>query len=362
MDRPQPPPAPPLGSPLLGIKEGRLRWAVSATEWSPAGEKSGPEFQFLLSLICEPEEREAVTRFVHFVDQKRALLSRLLVRRACHAVLGLGSFRDLRIGRTKGKKPFLLRPRPPQDRPDLANFNFNVSHEGDWVVLASEPLCIVGVDVSAPHDRRRGSIDIFEVFEEQLTAEEWRVVRHEAAVAAAERSSTGPAAEDADGPGIQPPGYQAFQRFWSAKEAFVKARGDGLGFELNRAEFRFQAIGPVVEPGQSIDAYVATVAIDGAPAPLWRCFQHRLGEDHWTAVARGPTQDVVDAQGEFLHTLQRPTSSFSAEAWQQELSADSPPFQPVTVGFLVPPDDTQAYAAAGGTPWPEHSSNSGLEG
>lgn len=36
---------------------------------------------------------------------------------------------------------------------------------------------------------------------------------------------------------------EAFRRQWSMKEAFVKARGDGLGFQLNRAEFRLDAEG-----------------------------------------------------------------------------------------------------------------------
>ena len=36
-----------------------------------------------------------------------------------------------------------------------ANWNFNVSHEGDFVVLASEPLCVCGVDVAAPAQLRR---------------------------------------------------------------------------------------------------------------------------------------------------------------------------------------------------------------
>jgi hypothetical protein len=34
------------------------------------------------------------------------------------------------------------------------NFNFNVSHEGEFVVLASEPVAIVGVDVAAPGQLR----------------------------------------------------------------------------------------------------------------------------------------------------------------------------------------------------------------
>uniref|UniRef100_A0A7S4S392 holo-[acyl-carrier-protein] synthase n=1 Tax=Alexandrium monilatum TaxID=311494 RepID=A0A7S4S392_9DINO len=368
--------ATPNGNPLEGAGVGRLRWAVNSSEWKPAGEKDGKEFQFLVSLIREPSERESVSKFVRFVDQKRAVLSRLLVRRACAAVLGLSSFKAIEIARTKGKKPFLRCPRPPPERPDLGNFNFNVSHEGDWVVLASEPLCLCGVDVAAPHDRRQTGkeFDVFETFKEQLTEEEWRVVEREAASAVAKRMAKDKAllveefqemddpeaddfAERYDGVGYasgtantarplnQPVGYQAFQRFWSAKEAFVKARGDGLGFELNRAEFRFSSV------SESSQTYVATIVVDGEPAPLWRCFQQRLGAHHWATVARGPTQDVVDAHGEFTRTLTRPTSSFPPHIWEQELLRESSPFDQVPVGFLVPPDDMQDYVAAGGTPW-----------
>lgn len=30
---------------------------------------------------------------------------------------------------------------------DFPNFNFNVSHHGDYVAIASEPLCLVGLDI-----------------------------------------------------------------------------------------------------------------------------------------------------------------------------------------------------------------------
>lgn len=47
------------------------------------------------------------------------------------------------------------------DRKRAPNFNFNVSHEGDYVVLASEPLCICGIDVAAPQQVTASSVHQF---------------------------------------------------------------------------------------------------------------------------------------------------------------------------------------------------------
>eukprot|EP00913_Durusdinium_trenchii_P029446 g27599.t4 len=58
------------------------RWAVNIDSWEPEGGAEGTEFQFLLQLIKEKNERNKVLRFVYFADQKRALISRLLVRQA----------------------------------------------------------------------------------------------------------------------------------------------------------------------------------------------------------------------------------------------------------------------------------------
>jgi hypothetical protein len=40
--------------------------------------------------------------------------------------------------------------------PEAPNFNYNVSHEGHFVVLASEPHTVCGVDCAAPSQLRRG--------------------------------------------------------------------------------------------------------------------------------------------------------------------------------------------------------------
>ena len=86
----------------------------------------------------------------------RAVACRLLQRAACHEAYGVAHTAAL-IQRTKGGKPYLAA------RPDTAlegtpdpgpNWNFNVSHEGHYVVLAAEPLLLCGVDVAAPDQSR----------------------------------------------------------------------------------------------------------------------------------------------------------------------------------------------------------------
>jgi 4'-phosphopantetheinyl transferase len=64
------------------------------------------------------------------------------------------------------------------------------------------------------------------------------------------------------------------------------------------------------------------------------------------SVARGPTRDVVDANGEFLKTLARMT--FTAEEWVDAVDAPSPPFALLTIGDLVPEALRSAYEDAGG--------------
>ena len=162
----------------------RLRWAVNTERWSPSGDHEGAEFGFLLSLLPR-HEREECLKFVHMPDKKRALVSRLLQRAACARVTS-APHASIEIRRTKGRKPFLASPLPD---PALApNFNFNVSHEGDFVVLASEPVAVCGVDVAAPdqarrrrRDGRKPSIDeMLKVFANVLTPNERAAVENAA--------------------------------------------------------------------------------------------------------------------------------------------------------------------------------------
>lgn len=306
------------------------RWAVNIDTWNPAGGSDGREFQFLLHLIKEENERKAVLRFKFLDDQKRALISRLLVRQASASSLNKTNFDDIEIKRTKGRKPFLANPLPPEK--EAPNWNVNCSHEGKWVVCASEAHVIAGIDVAELRRKKKDGdpIDFHDVFKDNLTYKEWEYVK-----------THGPCLDKE---------YEAFSRFWSAKEAFVKARGDGLAYPLGQAEFHWKPIDGY-EPGT---AFEGDVHIEGTHSPKWRFVQYRMPGDspHWTTVGRGPLTDIVDAHGEFKKTLRKPQELFSDNEWQAHLYSHSPHFDILPIGALVPQDNMAGFVAAGGICFP----------
>jgi len=326
-------PAPLPARQVVGLHSGyRHRWAVNIDHWRPSGDADGQEFQFLLNLIPEEDERKAVMRFRFLEDKKRALVSRLLIRQASASALNLASFKNIKIKRTKGQKPFLAEPLPSD--PEAPNWNANCSHEGSWVVLASEPKCVAGIDVAELRRTNKfgAPIAFHDVFKENLTPKEWDYVK-----------THGP---DADME------YEAFSRFWSAKEAFVKARGDGIVYPLGKAEFHWTPL----EGCEDKSAYDGSVAIEGQHSPKWRFVQHRMpcsdpnDSPHWTTVGRGPLSEIVDAHGEFTQTLRK--RSFTAQEWTEILQEDSPHFDVLPVAALVPQDHMSDYVKAGGSKFP----------
>ena len=321
--------------------DGRLRWLVRIdgpelqhVEDAEASD-SDEVFQFLLKLLPK-DDREAVTKFVFLEDRKRTLVSRLMARR-CAALVSGESFHNVKMARTKGKKPFTKSP--PRYQNKMPNFNFNISHEGNYVALASEPYAVVGIDVAAPSQfRRRGqgnqsgygvSKEGIEAFFRDLKGSfgesEWNVIH---SYASDEQK------------------LAAFRRFWSCKEAFVKARGDGLGFPLERCVFD-QKVVEDVDGDDSLDfepeVYDATVKIYpkkylGEAVETnskWRLRIQKVDKGgHYITVARGPLSDIIDAWGEFSDTLTK--KAFSDDEWRDVLSAPHPVFESLSLTDLVP--------------------------
>ncbi|CAK9020200.1 unnamed protein product [Durusdinium trenchii] len=308
----------------------RFRWAVNVGCWMPDGGSHGEEFRLLLSLLPF-EEQQAVMQYRTLPDRKRTLVGRLLSLRACAQALGDPTYDHIQIGRTKGKKPFLHSPLPGS----LPNFNFNISHDGNWVVLASDCLYLVGVDVSAPQIDRGEPDDEtwFQDMTSVLTETERETIR---------RGKT------------HQERYAIFQRIWSAKEAVAKAVGQGLSFGLERMEVSFpeleeEGIGSLVwsamgwsrseehPPKRGRTHFSSLLAnlqggargdrqskrledgrvLQGKPCKVelhidhwlrtdWMVEQQEFSGGSWVTVALGPVDDAVDADGNFKTTFRIP--------------------------------------------------------
>mmetsp|Transcript_22055 Transcript_22055/g.61211 ORF Transcript_22055/g.61211 Transcript_22055/m.61211 type:complete len:319 (-) Transcript_22055:257-1213(-) len=292
----------------------RNRWMVDIGTWDPSSE----EWTFLLSLLPSQEQKD-VMRFRLPDDRKRTLVSRLMQRRCASVSLDI-PFEKVLIKRTKGRKPFVANRVCRQHAP---NFNFNVSHEGDYVVLASEPLCICGVDVAAPSQlRRRGKEqtihEIHSIFRSSFTDNEWKLIF---------------------GAGVEDEQKQMFRRLWSLKEAFVKARGDGIAFDLGQADFCFD---------NSCWDGTARVVVHGVPLDKWKFFLHELPGGHWLSVARGPATDIVDAHGEFSATLTSMDIEHNIDQYQAAIEASEPGFCLLSIPSLVPIHRLQEFLDVSG--------------
>eukprot|EP00662_Eupelagonemidae_sp_cell21_P028249 gene28249-10156_t len=169
----------------------------------------------------QPEERQRIGKFNRGggntgrvnPDAKSSLIGRLMIRKLCRCALGLRDD-EVVLTRTKEGKPYLARDcDAAAAAPPL--FNFNVSHSGGRVLLASEPRALVGVDVMeialVPARRAADVADFFGSMRDYFTPAEWAVI---------------------DAP--PQPADRVFA-FFCFCESIIKAMGIGLGYDLLRA-------------------------------------------------------------------------------------------------------------------------------
>jgi len=251
-----------------------VRWACNFKEWLP----SEGEWNLALSQVA-PEERIRIGKFIRPLqsgplvcrfnpDAKSALIGRLMLNKL---IVDLCRCRleDVSFGRTKERKPFLLTPAPP-----TPGFNFNLSHQGQFVALAAEPEALVGVDVMDVNTQqgRQSQEEFFRTMNNCFTAYEWGVTQGQPT----------PEAK-----------WRAFYVNWCLKEAYIKAVGIGLGFELQRAEFILD---------NNVAPTSAQVKIDGTLSPEWYFDIHSLGTNHVAASCLGPACLAMES---FRNTLRQ---------------------------------------------------------
>ncbi|XP_069615325.1 L-aminoadipate-semialdehyde dehydrogenase-phosphopantetheinyl transferase isoform X3 [Ranitomeya imitator] len=268
-----------------------VRWAFPCARWAP-----GRDDWSLCARCVQPEEKQRIAQFMFSRDAKAAMAGRLLIRKLIAEKLQI-PWDKIVLDRSAKGKPFLVSGIPPH----IPNFSFNVSHQGDFAVLAAESELQVGVDIMKTDRPGSGSTEeFFRIMHRQFTEREWRSIKH------------------AGSDGAQ---LDMFYRHWALKESFTKAIGVGLGFNLQRIEFE---VSPVhMELGK---VYTQTkMRLDDDEDEDWSFEEALLDEKHHVAVALGgkDTNKPPQSQEGTLFTV----------LTYEELMASSLPITPEDLDF-----------------------------
>lgn len=138
-------------------------------------------------------------------------IGRLLLRKCISELRGV-PYDNISFGRNEHNRPVLTEPQLTG-----RSFDFNVSHQGDFAVLAADEYPNVGVDVMKTEYSGGKTIqEFFAIMERQFTPKEWSFIEQ---------------------PGTESDLLGRFYRLWCLKESFVKATGAGLTVDLQRLNF-----------------------------------------------------------------------------------------------------------------------------
>ncbi len=151
----------------------------------------------------DPDERARAGRFHFPHDRARFIAAHSALRVILSRYLDVRPV-DLAFGYTRFGKPFIQEP--PQPDPKL--LAFNMSHSHDVALVAVGRDCALGIDI----ERIRPELAEQHIAERFFAPSEVTALRHLPSEAQAE----------------------AFFNCWTRKEAFVKARGEGLSLPLDR--------------------------------------------------------------------------------------------------------------------------------
>ncbi|XP_058205684.1 uncharacterized protein LOC131319460 isoform X1 [Rhododendron vialii] len=274
----------------MELQKGVQRWVVDISQWNP----SSQEFSHAMSFLPQ-HEHPSITGYVKLEDQKRAIVSRLLQYSLVHEVLGI-PFNEIIIKRTLEGKPYLEHNKVDHEFP---NFNFNASHHGDYVAIASEPLCIVGLDIVSHSIPGKETIPEFiQIFCSYFSRLEWDSIMNAGSC------------DDM---------LNEFYRYWCVKEAFVKAIGTGVGYGLDSVEFHHTRWTNIF------------VKLDGKELKEWRFWLYELGKRHMVSIAKGHPNNATET---YKRTLKR--TEFDEEHYHLGLHLPNVSFVQRTVEQLIP--------------------------
>lgn len=149
------------------------------------------------------DECDRASRFKRECDRRRYIAIRIWLRQLLAGYLAVDPRTVVFDYLPKGK-PIVPKPHNPN------NLQFNLSHSGDWAIVALTPGAAVGVDV----EQQCPKVDPMAIAQRFFTPLECEVLQHEA----------------------MSHRVQAFFRLWTRKEASIKALGGSLFEQIQHLE------------------------------------------------------------------------------------------------------------------------------
>ncbi|XP_072248686.1 L-aminoadipate-semialdehyde dehydrogenase-phosphopantetheinyl transferase [Leuresthes tenuis] len=269
---------------------GSVRWAFRCGSWTPS------RSDWLFAARCiQREEKDRIGQFVYAKDAKSALAGRLLIRKFVCERMGI-PWSEITLARSPRGKPYLAAPLKVSSDSDQS-WSFNLSHQGDYAVLAAEQGLQVGVDVMKTTMPGSSSVpEFFRIMTRQFTEYEWSTIQSA---------------------GSEHQQLATFYRHWALKESFIKAIGTGLGFNLQRVEFHLAS--EALIQGKLLSQ--TKMYLDEEEEEDWIFEESLLDADHHVAVALGP----VDKPGsDPLPLSPPPPATFTLLSFGELIASASP--------------------------------------
>lgn len=224
-----------------------VRWAFNAKTWKPTLDQI-----VAASSYIQTEEKLRISRYVFQDDAKSSLIGRLILRKFAH-ISNKIKYEDVRFGRDGHGKPYLI---------GIGDkfVNFNVSHQGDYVVLAGNTKKNIGIDVMKIEPPANKNIqEFFRIMNRQFSSFEWAKIR-----------SYSSELEQ----------VASFYRMWCLKESYVKNIGLGITIPLVDISFCVKSELKVGEIVTDTKLYVKNVLKED-----WLFEETLLDDKHAVAVA-----------------------------------------------------------------------------
>lgn len=148
-----------------------------------------------LYLLLDKDKRCRIKKIVHKKDRLRTLIGELLIRNIIIEKLGVQN-RCINFSKNQYDKPYII---------GYPEFNFNISHSGDYVVCVTDNK-LIGIDIE-----QIKPIKFKEISRKFFTLNECKYIFDKSSNNQLER----------------------FYEIWTLKESYIKCCGRGLSIALN---------------------------------------------------------------------------------------------------------------------------------